>query len=121
MLHVSANAADGDTVIGLVLSGVKFHAPMTRADYVREVLDLVSRAFAAAPQADEVDLWTQVPIPVVKGEIVSGDLAKPTSRPVFTLTAMRSQSQAELTEMIASSQGVFWDQEWAKTAFKQGA
>ncbi|MHB8146453.1 MAG: hypothetical protein ACYDGM_04215 [Vulcanimicrobiaceae bacterium] len=120
VLHVSANGADGHTIVGLVLSGVKFHSPMTRAEFVAEIVDLVRRSFAAAPQAGEVDLWAIIPIPVVKGEIVSGDLAKPTARDVFTLTAKRGESAAELARRIDAGSGVFWDQEWAETAFKQG-
>ncbi len=120
VLHVSANSADGHTVIGLALSGVKFHAPITRAQFVAEIVDLLRRSFAAAPQAGEVDLWTDVPIPVYKGEIVSGDLAKPAWRNVFTISARRDESTAELVRRIDRGDGVFWDQEWAKTAFKQG-
>ena len=43
---------------------------------------LVEKAFAAAPAVEEVDVWASVPIEVVKSEIVSGDLAVPTSRTV---------------------------------------
>ncbi|HUZ48200.1 MAG TPA: hypothetical protein VMW12_00515 [Candidatus Dormibacteraeota bacterium] len=120
VIHVSANSADGHTVIGLALSGVKFHAAITRAQFVAEIVDLVRRSFAAAPQAGEVDLWADVPIPVFKGEIVSGDLAKPAWRNVFTISARRGESTAKLVQRIDRGDGVFWDQEWAKTAFKQG-
>ena len=55
-----------------------------------------SRAFAAAPAVEEIDLWASVPIDVGKGVIVSGDLAKPTSRTVFSITVRRGESTASL-------------------------
>ena len=43
-----------------------------------------------------VDLWASVPIDVGKGVVVNGDLAKPTSRTVFSLTARRGEGAASL-------------------------
>ena len=54
-------------------------------------MDLIARAFAAAPAAEEVDLWVTVPIAVGKGLVVSGDLAVPTTRTVFTLSVRRGE------------------------------
>jgi hypothetical protein len=56
---------------------------------------------------------------VTKGEIVSGDLARPTSRTVFSLTVLRSESTQSLRERATDeSDGVFWDAQWAHDAFR---
>jgi hypothetical protein len=120
VMQVYANALDEHLVLGLRLSGVKFHQSLTREQFSQEVLSLVAQAFAAEPAAEEVDVWASVPISVGKGVIVSGDLAKPTSRTVFTLTALRSDPQSELAERLQKGTGVYWDEDWARTAFKQG-
>src|SRR5262249_31585467 len=78
VLQVSANALDQHLILGMRLSGVKFHAPISREEFGNEVLAIVTQAFAAEPKAEEVDVWVSVPISVGKGVIVAGDLAKPT-------------------------------------------
>jgi hypothetical protein len=118
--QISANQLDSHIVVGIRISGVKFHAPLTKSQYEAEVVSLVQHAFAVVPTAEEVDVWTSVPIIVGKDVVVSGDLAKPTSRPVFTMTARRSESAAQLQSRMNSGTSVFWDQDWAHTAFKQG-
>jgi hypothetical protein len=117
VLQVLANEDGADVVLGLRLNGVKFHGTMTRDAFEHEVTDLVARAFAAAPAAEEVDLWVTVPIDVGKGIVVSGDLAKPTTRTVFTISVRRSETAGALTARLHSGQSVFLDQEWADTAF----
>ena len=119
-MQVSANVLDQHLILGLRLSGVKFHAPLSREEFSREVLDLVAAAFAAEPSAEEVDVWASVPITVGKGVIVTGDLAKPTSRTVFTLTALRPDSPVNLAKRLQTGTGVYWDEDWARSAFKQG-
>lgn len=116
--QISANAVGSHLIVGIRLWGVKFHRPLTKAEFVGQVTDLVVRAFAAAPTAEEVDLWASVPIAVGKGTIVSGDLAKPTSRTVFSLSVRRGESQTAIAERAGLGIGVFWDEEWAKTAFQ---
>lgn len=111
VLQVEANQIGDHLVLGLHVSGVKFHQPLTRAEFVREVRTLVDRAFAAAPAAEEVDVWVTVPIKVGKDVIVSGDLAKPTTRNVYTLSARRAKR---------GSANIFVDEEWAHDAFKKG-
>lgn len=116
--QVSANEIDSHLIVGIRLWGVKFHQPMTRTRFVNEVAALVGRAFAAAPTAEEVDLWTSVPIAVGKGVVVSGDLAKPTTRTVFSITVRRGESPGTvLARASAQSDGVFWDSDWERTAF----
>jgi len=116
--QISANALGGHLIVGVRVQGVKFHRPLSREEFVAEVVDLVQRAFTAAPDAEEVDLWASVPIGVGKGVIVSGDLAKPTSRTVFSVSVRRDESAQALRARIeAGDDGVFWDSSWAQTAF----
>ncbi|MBV9234047.1 MAG: hypothetical protein JO030_08400 [Candidatus Eremiobacteraeota bacterium] len=116
--QISANKLGGHLIVGVRLWGVKFHGPLTRERFVDEIVALVARAFVAAPDAEEADVWTSVPISVAKGVVVSGDLAKPTSRTVFSVTVRRSESLASLRHRIgAGGSGVFWDAQWAASAF----
>lgn len=117
VLQVLANQDGTHIVLGLRVSGVKFHGTLTRGDFDREVMDLIARAFAAAPAAEEVDLWVTVPIDVGRGIVVSGDLAKPTTRTVFTVSVRRGESAAALAARLRGGSDVFLDQEWASTAF----
>ena len=117
--QISANSLNGHVIVGIRLWGVKFHQPLTRGAFVAEVVEIVDRAFVAAPAVEEVDLWANVPITVAKGAIVSGDLAKPTSRTVFSLSARRGESAASLRARLSvASEGVFWDEQWARAAFE---
>jgi hypothetical protein len=118
--QISANELERHLIVGIRIWGVKFHGAMTRAEFIDEVASLVGKAFSAAPAIEEVDIWASVPIAVGKGEIVSGDLAKPTSRTVFSLTARRGESQPEISARATqkTGSGVFWDEEWARDAFK---
>jgi hypothetical protein len=120
VMQVSANALDRHVVVGLLISGVKFHRPMTRSEFVGEIMDLVGRVFSNAPSAEEVDVWTSVPIAVGKGAIVSGDMAVPTTRTVFAVSARRGETQAQLLARVRSNSEAFWDEEWSRTAFKVG-
>jgi hypothetical protein len=117
--QVSANELDGHLIVGVRIWGVKFHRPMTRADFVDEIVSLTGDISSAAPDAEEIDFWAAVPIDVRKDEVVSGDLAKPTSRTVFSLTVLRREgSQALRERAMEESDGVFWDAQWARDAFK---
>ncbi len=89
--QISANQLGSHLIVGIRMWGVKFHHPITRDEFVGEVVTLVQRTFAAAPATEEIDVWASVPIAVAKGAVVSGDLAKPTSRTVFSLTVRRSE------------------------------
>jgi hypothetical protein len=117
--QVSANQLDSHLIVGIRMWGVKFHQPMTRRDFVAQVVALAERAFAAQPGIEEIDLWTSVPIAVGKGVIVSGDLAKPTSRVVYSITIRHGEGSAALAARAAGTHGVFWDEEWARGAFKE--
>ena len=117
VLQVLANQNAGDLVLGLRLSGVKFHSALTRDAFYAEVVALVSRAFAAAPQAQEIDLWVSVPIVVGRDVVVSGDLAKPTTKTVYTVTVQRGESPEKLRARLHGAAGVFLDPAWARDAF----
>jgi len=116
--QISANSFDGHLIVGIRILGVKFHQPLTQPQFESEVAALVQKTFAAEPSTEEIDLWASVPIEVAKGEVVSGDLAKPTSRTVFSLTARRGETSQTLRARIGSGDGVFWDPRWTRTAFK---
>jgi hypothetical protein len=117
VMQVMANDVSGHVVIGLRLSGVKFHQVTAQADFDREVLALVQQTFSADPKIEEIDLWVTVPIDVDKGLVVSGDLAKPTTRTVFTVSVKRSESAAAVSDRLRSGTNVFLEREWASTAF----
>ena len=117
--QISVNTVGTHTIVGIRLWGVKFHRPLTRAAFTGEIAALVGRAFAVAPEAEEVDVWASVPIAVGKGVVVSGDLAKPTTRTVFSLTVRRGEPASSVARRAERGQGAFWDEEWAQTAFKK--
>jgi len=116
--QISANSLEGHLIVGIRILGVKFHQPLTQAQFESEVVTLVQKTFAAQPSTEEIDIWASVPIGVAKGEVVSGDLAKPTSRTVFSLTARRGETSQMLRARIDRGDGVFWDPQWIRTAFK---
>lgn len=117
--QISVNALDDHMIVGIRILGVKFHRPITRPEFASEIAALAGRAFAAAPSAEELDIWASVPIGVAKGVVVSGDLARPTSRTVFSVTARRSESAAALEARLdVRNGGVFWDEQWAQSAFR---
>ncbi len=120
--QISANELAGHLILGIRILGVKFHRPLTRGEFASEVARLVEASFAAAPATEEVDLWASVPIGVGKGVVVSGDLAKPTSRTVFSVSTRRGESASSLrARLTGSSEGVFWDVQWVRTAFREPA
>lgn len=115
VLKVYAFGAGEHDVVGLRVSGVKFHTSLSREGFIDEVASLVIKSFAAAP-IEEVDVSTVVPLNVGKGIVVAGDLAKPTSRTVFTITVRHGESEAGVRARMHSGRGVYWDQEWVKAA-----
>ena len=118
--QVSANEMDGHLIVGIRVWGVKFHHPMTRADFVDEIVSLARNIFSAAPDAEEIDFWAAVPIDVRKDEVVSGDLARPTSRTVTPMPRISPVAAAASQDgrAMEESEGVFWDAQWARDAFR---
>ncbi len=117
ILKVRVDAALGHRVAGIVLSGTKFHKPLDVAAFLHEVKEIVTLAFARAP-VEEVDLWATVPLDAGKGAIVSGDLAQPTARNVFTVTVRRTDLPR--LDALLRSDGVFWDASW-RASLRGGA
>ncbi|MDQ2871900.1 MAG: hypothetical protein M3R35_02080 [Candidatus Eremiobacteraeota bacterium] len=117
VLKVYADQFESHRVAGLDVSGVKFHAPLDRARFFAEVRSLAAAVFASSP-VEEVDIWATVPLSVGKGIVVSGDLARPTNRTVFTVSVLRGESSAALASRLRARRAVFLDEEWASTALK---
>ena len=117
VLNVYADGFGGHDVAGLRVSGVHFHHALSRREFAVEIGDLVQKAFASAP-VDEVDVWASVPLRVGKDVVVSGDIAKPTSRTVFSVTVKRGESVEALQRRLQQGNGVYWDQEWKHSALK---
>lgn len=111
-VHVLVLAPAG--VAGIVLSGVKFHRPLDRQQFAADVRDMVRRAFSAAPEVGEVDIWATVPVAVNAGTTVSGDLAMPTSRTVFSAAVLR-QSLAQGSGAVDLGT-TYWDPTWLTKA-----
>ncbi len=119
VLQVAADAVDDHVVLGLRISGVHFHRDLTRDEFLDEVEALAKRAFAAEPSAEELDIWAVVPIDAGKGAIVSGDLAKPTSRTVYSATVLRADASPGSIRGVLDGKNAFWDEDWARASFKQ--
>ena len=117
VLHVYANRAGTHRVAGLVLSGVKFHRPLDRRQFVAETVALIGESFAAAP-VEEVDLWCIVPLSVGKGVVVNGDLAQPTQRTVFSVSVHAGESPRALAARITAGKLVYWDTLWVRQALR---
>jgi hypothetical protein len=117
VLNVYADGFQGHDIAGLRISGVHFHHPLNRNEFISEVARLVQKAFAAAP-IDEIDIWASVPLRVGKDIVVAGDIAKPTSRTVFSVSVQRGESSFSLLRRLQQGDGVYWDQEWTRSALK---
>lgn len=117
VLNVYADGIAGHDVAGLRISGVRFHHALTKDEFIGEVAALVHRSFASSA-VDEVDVWATVPLRVGKDIVVAGDLAKPTSRTVFTLSVLRGETSAALIRRMRRGVGVFWDQDWTRSGLK---
>jgi len=90
ILKVRVYKTEPAVVAGIMLSGMKFHAPVDRQTFAADAADMVYRAFAADPKVSEVDVWAVVPIAVPLHADVSGDLAVPTKRTVFSAAVQRA-------------------------------
>lgn len=117
VLNVYVDSIPGHSVAGLHLSGTKFHHDLSRAQFFGEIATLAQQTFAAAP-VEEVDVFTTVPLVVGKDLIVAGDLARPTSKNVFTASIRRGEPRASLLARLGAKNGVFIDEEWARAALK---
>ncbi|MGH7729027.1 MAG: hypothetical protein ACREM2_09570, partial [Vulcanimicrobiaceae bacterium] len=110
ILKIRVDGAGPHLIAGLMLSGERFHAPLDPARFSNEVIALTVRSFAALP-LEEVDVWAVVPIAVPRGSIVSGDLAIPTERIVYSATVRRAEGPA-FAARLRRGDDVFWDPRW---------
>ncbi len=118
VLKVRVDGAGAHEVAGLVISGVKFHGPLSRAGFTDEVSGLVRDAFAAS-RVEEVDCWVTVPLPVGAHVVVTGDMAAPTSRIVFSITVRRAEG-ARFVDRLRRGTDVFWDPAFERSLVAQG-
>lgn len=108
LLRVRCERVGRHVDCGLVLSGTHFHRTLDLRAWTGEVAGLVAGAYAAAPEADEIDLWATVPLDAGKGTVVSGDYAKPSAATVFSIAVPRAERGA-VAERLRSGRDVFWD------------
>jgi hypothetical protein len=119
VVKVRVDGAMSREVAGLVISGVKFHAPLSQSAFTDEVIDLVRTTFAAS-RVEEVDVWATVPLATEAGAIVSGDMAQPTSRTVFAVSVRRAEGPDYATR-IRRGTDVYWDPAFAATFVRSAA
>ena len=91
ILKVRVDHTMHEDVAGIMLSGQKFHAAVDRSAFVRDAAAMVDRAFAQSAAIGEVDVWAVLPVKVAAHADVSGDLAIPTDRTVFSAAVLRAQ------------------------------
>jgi len=108
ILKVRTYKTEPAVVAGIMLSGVKFHASINRQTFAADAADMVYRAFAADPRVTEVDVWAVVPIPVPPHADVSGDLAVPTNRTVFSAAVLRK----DFTRDEGTLGTTYWEAGW---------
>jgi hypothetical protein len=89
ILKVRVYKAAPAVVAGIMLSGVKFHERVDRQTFTADAADMIYRAFASDPSVSQVDVWAVVPIAVASHATVSGDLAVPAARTVFSASVRR--------------------------------
>lgn len=110
---VRVDLAGSHRVAGLVLSGAKFHGPVTPEGVNDEVVALVERTFEAS-SVEEVDVWVTLPLPTYANEVVAGDLARPTFYTVYAATVRRSE-RATFAERVRRGEDVYWLPKWRAT------
>jgi len=108
LLQVRCERVSRHVDCGLKVSGAKFHRALDVRAWDEEIAALIDGAFAAAPQADEIDCWAVVPLNVREGTPVSGDTAEPTEATVFSITVPRA-GRARVRARLPNGAGVFWD------------
>ena len=108
LLKVRCERSGRHVDCGLTVSGAHFHRPLDVRAWDDEIAGLIERAFAAAPEVDEIDCWATVPLDAGRGAVVSGDAAVPTSATVFSITVPRAE-RARVRARLPDDRGVFWD------------
>ncbi len=106
VVRVRVDGAGAHRVAGITIAGTKFRGPISEGRFVAEVVAVVRDAFVD-PAIEETDVWVTVPIVAGEGVVVSGDLAQPTTRNVFTVTVPRTRAAA--VARLARSRDAYWD------------
>ncbi|MDQ2662688.1 MAG: hypothetical protein M3Y18_01485 [Candidatus Eremiobacteraeota bacterium] len=117
VLKIYADGIGRHTVVGIRVSGVKFHVRLDRTGFIGEIASLAAQTLASS-RAEEVDIYAVVPLSVGRGVVVAGDLAKPSSRTVFAVSVRRGESQKALVSRLSSGRLAYWDQDWARKFLK---
>jgi hypothetical protein len=117
LLKVRCERVAAHVDCGLTVSGTRFHRALDVAGWNAEIAGLIEGAYTAAPEVDEIDVWATVPLDAGKGVVVSGDLAKPTSATVFSITVPRSNRGA-VRGRLAEGRDVFWDPAFRRSLAK---
>ena len=68
LLRVRCERVGRHVDCGLIVSGVKFHRALDMRAWDAEIAALIDGAFAAAPEADEIDCWATVPLERGQGD-----------------------------------------------------
>ena len=108
VLKVRVYRTEPAVIAGIMLSGVKFHAPVDRQTFAADASDMIYRAFAADASIAEVDVWAVVPISHLSSAPVSGDMAVPTNRTVFSASVRRSDWVRDQSALGAT----YWEAGW---------
>jgi len=109
VLRVIVDRAGKHHIAQLILSGVKFHAPLDEPRFIDEVLRLVQEAFSATPLLEEVDVTAVIPFAPHPAMVVGSDMMQPITQDVFTCTVLRSEALDTLRRRIQDGDGVVWD------------
>ena len=118
LLSVYADLSGDSDAIGLHIAGKHFHGVLRRADLANEVAQLVQTSLSVDPRIEEVDVWVSVPLVPGKDIVVKSDVNTPTWKTVFTISVRRGESRSSVLARINSGDGVYWDQEWKRSALK---
>ena len=93
-------------IVGIRLWGVKFHRPVTRAEFVDEVTaTLTEKRLRRRRPSKRSTCGRAFRSKSARASIVSGDLAQPTVRTVFSLTARRGESAEQVSAEAEAANG----------------
>lgn len=115
VLEVYADSAEGNVVVGLRISGRRFHRALDRSGIAAEIASLAQETFSASAAVREVDAW--LTLPPGKGA-APRDVNTPLWSTVMSISIRRGETPASVRARVIGGEGVFVDQEWARSALK---
>ena len=113
LLKVRVLRAPSVTVVGLMLSAVKFHERVNRAQFEDDVAGMIERVLDAQPDVGEVDVWAVAPLAPQPLQAVSGDYAAPTTSTVFSVAVTRAMRQSAVSR-LAMLGTIYWEAAFLK-------